>query len=172
MREHFQLETQQKLNWCWAAVTSGIAGYLGQPVKQCAVATKALADREGLDFCRQLDPASQEKADVQLSLGDVFAAMPIEHERSGGPLEFDELKAELDAGRPVCARIAWVSGGGHFVVICGYRHSKDGKMRQVFVTDPFFADSLMDYEAFRDGYQNAGEWTHTYRFRKSAGEET
>ena len=54
MAQRFELETQKKREWCWAAVSAGVHGYLsGQAgLTQCEVAGRLL----GKDCCT--DPGS------------------------------------------------------------------------------------------------------------------
>jgi hypothetical protein len=75
-------------------------------------------------------------------------------------LRFDELQREIDAGRPVCAGITWASGGGHFVVLRGYRVLSSGA-RQVYVADPLNPSALVDFDEFTSSYYGDGSWTET-----------
>jgi hypothetical protein len=64
----------------------------------------------------------------------------------------------------VGARIGWNGGGGHFVVLTGYRSS--GKVREVEVQDPWTGRSTLAVDAFATNYKNSGTWTHTYLTRR------
>jgi eukaryotic-like serine/threonine-protein kinase len=76
---------------------------------------------------------------------------------------FDEIRQEIDAGRPVCVRIGWQPNEayGHFVVIRGYSMSSVGE-QWVDITDPYYFDSTVPYDQFVYAYLDAGEWTDTY----------
>jgi hypothetical protein len=78
-------------------------------------------------------------------------------------LSFDEIRQEIDAGRPVCVRIGWQPNEayGHFVVIRGYSVSSVGE-QWVDITDPYYFDSTVPYHQFVYAYLDAGEWTDTY----------
>jgi hypothetical protein len=153
MAQRFELETQEKREWCWASVSAGVHGYFsGQAgVTQCEVARRLL----GKDCCNDPDSCDSPQR-LEAALEAIGTKVQVHPSR----LDFEHLKLEIDAGRPVCARIGWFDGGGHFVVLYGYRESKDGD-RQVLVSDPLFPDSIVDYEEFVSAYQSAGHWAGT-----------
>jgi hypothetical protein len=74
------------------------------------------------------------------------------------------VRAEIDAGRPVCVRIGWPGGGGHAVILSGYRILKSGA-QQVKVQDPLRGGSWRDYDTFPAAHRLCGEWTDTYLIR-------
>jgi hypothetical protein len=78
----------------------------------------------------------------------------------GRPLTFVEIQREIDRGRPVCVAIKWASGGGHFVVVRGYRELASGA-RQLYVADPLNPSSLVDLDEFTFRYWGDGEWDET-----------
>lgn len=84
--------------------------------------------------------------------------------KSDGPASWSTLRAELDAGRPVAARIGWNGGGGHFVVLTGYRAVADA--REVEVQDPWTGTSRIPLDTLATNYKSAGRWTHTYLTRR------
>jgi hypothetical protein len=154
MAERFELDTQQKRQWCWAAVSAGVHGYFsGQAaLSQCDVAQRLL----GKNCCQDPDACDSPQR-LEAALEAIGAKVHVQP----GRLDFQHLKAEIDAGRPVCARIGWFDGGGHFVVLYGYRESKSGG-RQVLVSDPLFPDSIVEYDEFVSAYQAGGHWTGSY----------
>jgi hypothetical protein len=90
-----------------------------------------------------------------------------------GPLPFSEIQKHIKAKLPVCARIEWEGGGGHFVVISGYR--QPGRILEVVDPAPdadgvITGDDVEDdveewqYEAFLSAYGEGGtgEWTDTF----------
>jgi hypothetical protein len=86
-------------------------------------------------------------------------------DRIDSPATFAQIRAEIDAGRPVGARIGWSGGGGHFLVIYGYSRllfSED----YLDVDDPIYGKSHLSFNDFSTNYQGSGTWTHTY-FTKS-----
>ena len=74
---------------------------------------------------------------------------------------FDQVKAEIDAGRPVGARIGWSGGGGHFVAIYGYTRIL-GVADYFDIDDPIYGKSHLTVSDFSSNYQGSGSWTHTY----------
>jgi hypothetical protein len=80
-------------------------------------------------------------------------------------VSFDKVKAEIDAGFVVCARIGWSGGGGHFVTIRGYV-TMLGSFDFFEVDDPIYGKSTVTVADFTSSYHTNGSWTHTY-FTKS-----
>jgi hypothetical protein len=156
------VDTQERLFWCWAAVSASVRKYFfpKEPLSQAEVVQRVLepnkpvVDPKGLpNRPHTLEPALE-------IAGKPFDARP-------GPLRFSELKRNLDMGHPVCALIRWVHGGGHFVAVYGYRESEAGPL--VYVSDPFFVDSVIPYDVLVSDYQTAGRWKRSYVFRQSEG---
>ena len=92
------------------------------------------------------------------------------------PLTRDQLKNEIDASRPVIARLGWYPKGGHFVVITGYDQNQEGAA--VAVNDPWPSTGqiVVDYDAFvgngitKRQYTNTSPahlWTHSLTMRRS-----
>jgi hypothetical protein len=81
-----------------------------------------------------------------------------------GQATFAQIKTEIDAGRPVGARIGWSGGGGHFMVIYGY--SRILTTEYLDIDDPIYGKSHLPMDDFASNYQGSGTWTHTY-FTKS-----
>ena len=73
-----------------------------------------------------------------------------------GSAKLNKVVQQIDSDRPVCLRIGWYDGGGHFVAIYGYSGTV------VNVGDPWWGDSSVDFDSFPDTYQTGGKWTHTY----------
>jgi hypothetical protein len=70
-----------------------------------------------------------------------------------------KLALELGGKRPVCCRVGWSGGGGHFLAIDGLDVTGPAMLT---VQDPIYGTSSMDYAAFQTAYQGIGTWTHTY----------
>ena len=166
MAEDFEVEPQIESRWCWAAVSSSVDRfYAGGPrLSQCEVANKLMK----VPCCDDHGPCNKDQ-----HLEDAFASIgrPVRKVQAGF-LSFDEIKREIDSHRPICVRIQWRAGGGHFVVIYGYRESKKGR-KLVVVSDPspIFANSVLEYARFVDDYQSLGAWTHTFLTQQSEGSQ-
>lgn len=145
----FHLPSQEQDSWCWAACASAVARYF-DPASgwaQCRVAEATL----GVGSCCQVPIPCDRTAWVLHALEATgnFAARHV------GPVAWDALIGELEAGRPVVARIR--NDVSHFVVIDGYR-----RYRAVRVRDPLTESSLMvGWRRMRKNYRG-GVWSHTY----------
>jgi len=150
-----EMEPQQEPNWCWAAVTCSVARFYDStsPWKQCALANAELGqttccDDGGSDACNRpwvLDAPLTRVGHLQKAVANAVG--------------FDAVVGEIDASRPLCARIAWSDGvSAHFVVLSGY--SQD--VQFVDVDDPANGPSTTTYTGFRDAYRGSGTWTHSY----------
>ena len=148
------MEPSAQTEWCWAAVSASVCRFysaastwtqctiVNQELKQTACCTEGSSSA-----CNQPYILSNALSLVQHLLRD-FA----------GPLTFDEIVAEIDAGRPVGLCIDWKGGGGHFVTVAGY--DRNGEMIQV--KDPLFGNSQVPLATFPAGYQGGGTWSWTY----------
>jgi hypothetical protein len=150
------MQTQQEDQWCWAAIAASVDTYFSPFASspQCRIAAAVL--NSGSDTCN--DPQKYNNpAKLQVALKAIgrYRATHI------GPLSFEDLQAEIDAGRPVCVRIAWSGGGAHFVVLSGYHVSTTG-VRTVDVADPLYPDSTRLFDQFPSAYHGGGEWTATF----------
>src|SRR5437867_2038718 len=127
----FQIEKQLQDKWCWAAVSVSVDHYFspGSTFSQCRIARDVLG---GLPCCGAPDTCNT-PASLRAALDDVGRF----RDRLPRPLLFDEIRQEIDARSPVCVRIGWNGGGGHFVVISGYRELASGA-QLVEVSDPLF----------------------------------
>ncbi|MBL8290684.1 MAG: hypothetical protein JNN08_02545 [Bryobacterales bacterium] len=156
----FQMPKQLEELWCWAAVSVAVDQYFApsSTLNQCTVA--------GLVFNRECC-ADSGPCNRATSLADALNRVGHRHSRLERPLDFAEIRSEIDAGRPVCVRIGWLGGGGHFVAIHGYWLSVSG-VPHVDVADPLFPSGRWNYDDFVLAYQNGevanggGRWTHTY----------
>ena len=158
----FELEQQLEDQWCWAAVTLAVERYFSpaSTLSQCQIAEAVLPgvnqccnNRAGCNRPQKLQDALDKFSRLKVIVPDV--------------LPFDMVRAEIDARRPVCVRIGWPGGTGHFVIIRGYRLLASG-MQLVDVVDPLFDDAMIFYDDLKSAYQNAevpgggGQWTATF----------
>jgi hypothetical protein len=150
------METQEQTNWCWAAVSSSVARFFSSSSSwdQCTIVCREQNDPQccangGSSACNvvwYLDRALQRVGH--------FASM------SWGATGEQRIRAELAASRPVCCRIGWTGGSGHFVALSGIRSA--GPDDEITVDDPFYGQSTMPLPTFRSRYRGTGSWTHTY----------
>jgi hypothetical protein len=143
---------QERSEWCWAAVLVGVDRFFrpDSTHSQCEVASSTLS----LQCCDGTQPAALTTCNTPHALNPVLgrfgllAAAPIVK-----PLDFDHVRTEIDAGRPVCALIRWlddqgqVTQRGHLIAINGYRVTPAQK-QFVSITDPMYGSSEIDFGQF------------------------
>ncbi len=157
----FTMQAQTQTNWCWAANATSVSHFywwFWNGWTQCRVANAELAHS---DCCNSSVPTACNVPwylDRALTRTNNFVSM------SAGQAGFAQVRAEIDAGRPVGARIGWSGGGGHFVMIYGY--SLVIGLEYFDIDDPIYGKSHLTVADFSSNYQGSGSWTHTY-FTKS-----
>lgn len=155
----FDMEHQEKGNWCWAAVSASVDRYFdpANAWAQCAVASKVL----GVKNCCYNKDAHDEGA----ALDDALNAVQRQREARSSAIDFQQLKSEIDSEMPVCVRIGWTKGGAHFVSLYGYRIWDSGA-KTIEVGDPWYGNSTQDFDQFPAYYRGGGEWTDTFLTKK------
>jgi hypothetical protein len=155
-RLNFAMQAQQQTQWCWAAVSVSIAAYYdpGTSWTQCQMAGAELNQATCCENGSSSECNQPWYLDKALERAGALASMNAPPSSGVG-----EEPDEIQAGRPVCVRIGWSGGGGHFVVIEGYRYD----LEQVAIDDPWHGASDVPVNTFRTAYQGSGSWTHTYR---------
>ncbi len=155
----FDMEAQTQSNWCWAATSTSVSHFYWSWSywTQCLVANGEL----GLtDCCDSSVPAA---CNVPWYLDSVLDRTKNLVSYSG-VASFETVRAEIDAGRPVGARVGWSGGGGHFMVIYGY--SILGGTQYFNIDDPIYGKSSLTVADFTHNYQGSGSWTHTYMTKR------
>lgn len=155
----FDMQAQTQSNWCWAATSTSVSHFYWffSHWTQCKVANAELGHT---DCCHNPVPSDCNVPwylDRALTRTNNFVSIT-------GPAGFQQVKDEIDAGRPVGARIGWSGGGGHFMVIYGY--SIVLGVEYFDIDDPIYGKSHLTVADFSGNYQGSGSWTHTY-FTKS-----
>jgi hypothetical protein len=155
----FNMQMQTESNWCWAAASTSVSHFYWwlSTWTQCRVANAELGHN---DCCNSPVPSACNVPwylDRALTRTNNFVSMT-------GQASFQQVKNEIDAGRPVGARIGWNGGGGHFMMIYGY--SRILSMEYFDIDDPIYGKSHLAVSDFASNYRGSGTWTHTY-FTKS-----
>lgn len=155
----FNMQMQTQSNWCWAATATSVSRYFWRwsTWTQCRVANAELGRT---DCCHNPVPSDCNVPwylDRALTRTRNFVSIT-------GPVGFEQVRDEINAGRPVGARIGWSGGGGHFMVIYGYSLIGGGEFFDI--DDPIYGKSHIPVSEFSSSYQGTGSWTHTY-FMKS-----
>ena len=151
--------TGQKTNmWCWATTLQMSVGLTGTEVTQCSQANARLGRN---DCCNSPAPA----ACVQGGWPD-YARVDYNSLQTnwGAALSFAQIRAEVDAGRPVNFTWGWTGGGGHIMVASGYKVDNNGT-EWVWVNDPWpvnaGANSYITYNEYVDGFDHV-HWRDYY----------
>jgi Papain-like cysteine protease AvrRpt2 len=155
----FDMQTQTQSNWCWAATATSVSHFYWflSTWTQCLVANGELGRS---DCCNSSVPSACNVPwylDRVLTRTNNFVSIT-------GPVTFQQVRDEIDAGRLVGARIGWSGGGGHFMVIYGY--SLVVGTEYFDIDDPIYGKSHLTVSDYSSNYQGSGTWTHTY-FTKS-----
>ena len=149
------MQAQTQSNWCWAATATSVSHFywLWSTWSQCRVANGEL----GCTDCRNSTVPSACNVpwylDKALTCTSNFVSMM-------GQASFQQVRDEIDDGRPVGARIGWSGGGGHFMVIYGY--SFVAGVEYFDIDDPIYGNSHLTVANFANNYQGSGTWTDTY----------
>lgn len=157
---------QQQTLWCWAAVADSISHFYdpGSAWTQCTIANAELAQTT---CCANGATAVCNKA---WYLHNALTRVGCLQSMTSGTLTFAAVRSLINADTPPCARQGWNGGGGHFVAIVGYLQGSIGVLvggrsttKRLRISDPWYGDSVVDYDDFVAGYQGRGTWTHAYR---------
>jgi hypothetical protein len=162
----FTMQQQKQTNWCWAAVATSVADFLGNLNQwtQCKLSNQQLtqttccSDGANPNTCNKVSFLENSLLLVQ----HTSPATPLHAAASEA-----DIKREIDAGRPIGVRIGWNNSGdqGHFVLVTGYVDSPTGFL--IVVNDPEKPDgtpgSTYSYtEITQTGYLQKGTWSYTY----------
>lgn len=158
-----KIPEQKQNNWCWAAVSVGIArAYLTSGKTQCGLATTLLST-----VLKPLKCCPPKTADCDQPIYDLEKPLEPHHDKTHRPAAhrtFKFVKDEIDEGNPVAVRIDWGNGGsGHAVVISGYLEDRQGPSGHFYVWDPEWGDrKSWRFERFRDRFEDDGTWDVSY----------
>src|SRR5262249_17208683 len=129
------MQAQTQTNWCWAATSTSVNQYYFPSTwTQCRVANAEL----GLTGCCNAPVPSACNVPWYLDRALTRTGNYVSFE---GPVTFERVKTEIDAGRPVGVRVGWSGGGGHFLVIEGY--SRIGTNTFFDLDDPIYGESTL-----------------------------
>jgi hypothetical protein len=154
-----EVPTQEQDEWCWCAVAIGVRQFYETTfhLRQCQVAGAVL----GRNAC-----ANPSQANEQARPETALRHLNVFDRHVSSSLKFEDVVDEIDAGRPLVARVQFLNNGlHHVVVIRGYRKSMG---TELLVDDPAkdAKDGTVSYSAMLTGYRYWGEWTDTYFTRR------
>lgn len=150
----FPIQAQQQSQWCWAGVAASVSRYYVPSTTwtQCLIANQQWGRT---DCCGAGATGACNNPSV---LGTALTTVGHFDRQTSAQESLQTLENELVAGRPLCIRVGWSGGGGHFVVASGVED--DGF---VWVSDPGGGTTaLVDYDTLRTNYRGSGTWTHSY----------
>lgn len=150
----FPIQRQTQSQWCWAAVSASVSRYY-RPAStwtQCSIAN---AQWGRTDCCGSgASGACNNPSVLQTALTTVGHL----DRQTGVQESLQTVENELVAGRPLCIRVGWAGGGGHFIVASGVEDDSF-----VWVSDPGGGTTaLVAYDTLRTAYRGSGTWTHSY----------
>lgn len=154
-RINFVMQNQQQWNWCWAAVAASVSAFFNPSTTwtQCGIVNAELGRN---DCC---PPGSNPVCDVVWWLDRALTRTGNFVSMSAGAGSMQDITQEIDNNRPLCVRIGWSGGGGHFLAIDGYNKN----LGMIAVDDPASGASDINLTVFQTAYQGSGSWTHSYR---------
>ncbi len=106
--------TQDQDQWCWVASGLTIAQFLGKG--------KDIDENTFCDYAHNLQQGEQcpNQAGELTDDQNAFSKLGMNPGQTGGNLSFDDVKSQIDSGKPIETGIMWTAGGGHAEVIYGY----------------------------------------------------
>ena len=159
----FQVEHQQKDQWCWAAVAASVCRfYRDVPVQtQCGLANRFLFPGE--DCCQ---PDASDNCNTPFALDLVLNQLRHLIQPPRGVVKFEELDREITVNqRPIAVRIMLSDlMTAHFVVVAGCA-TEDSGTQLVKIADPSNAAgnvTSLEYSAFINDYKPGANWDQTY----------
>jgi hypothetical protein len=156
----FRMQDQCHSNWCWAAVAASVSAFYGNSVTQCEIANQEL---KRADCCATPCHTDNVAFNDTHTLGSPLNQVDcLDREVRFEKATFKDLQKEIDASRPLCARIIWPDGTAHFVVIVGYVLGE--ALTTLILADSLYgSQSETGYDRFCTDYQGiGGKWNDTY----------
>jgi hypothetical protein len=148
---NINMQAQQYSNWCWAATGNTIASYYGYNYSQNQFCNLA--------FGRAINSSCPNNQATLANDQNAFSQIGI----SPGTyvynyLSYNAIIREIDANRPILARIQWTSGGGHMEVLYGYDQSKSW----VYWGNPWPSSTRYNWTTYSYYVSNGSFfWTHS-----------
>lgn len=145
------MQAQQNSNWCWAAAGNTVAAYFGKSYSQNQFCNLAF-NRSMNSSCpnNQATLANDQTAFRKIGINPGTYVYDY--------LYYSSIIREIDANRPVLARIQWSSGGGHMEVLYGYDQSRSW----VYWGNPWPSDSRYNWATYNYYVSNGSfSWTHS-----------
>ena len=157
--------TQDKTEWCWAAVTNYVDTILRgeEYYSQCEIAKKR-TPKLCTGECEEYDCNRWNFLDE--SLDDIGR---LDGPPTHRPLTPTEVLIEIEKDKPVGVRIQWRKPSkpeeinGHFVAIIGYFYAGSKLFYRVYNPSKPGSIKSVEVEEFKTNYRKLGYWTHSFR---------
>ncbi|MFI6318686.1 papain-like cysteine protease family protein [Nonomuraea sp. NPDC050556] len=150
-RLDYTQQAQEYSNWCWAATGNSVAAFYGYSYSQNQFCNMAF-NRPVNSGCpnNQATLANDQNAFRQIGINPGTYVYDY--------LAYTSIIREIDAERPVMARIQWTSGGGHMEVLYGYDKSKSW----VYWGNPWPSSTRYNWTTYNYYVSNNSFfWTHS-----------
>lgn len=153
---NFTMQQQAQSQWCWAATATSTSLFYSATSAwtQCTVVNSTLGqticcNTPWFGNCNKpwyIDRALSTTGNLNYMVSS--------------QITMAQVKAEIDAGHPLGARIGWSGGGGHAVVIYGYMTVLNTIW--LCIGDPYYGPTFAPFSTFQNSYMGSGKWTDTY----------
>jgi Papain-like cysteine protease AvrRpt2 len=155
----FMMQQQQQTNWCWAATATSVAHYydVSSTWTQCQVANSQTGRNDCCGGGASTSCNTAQPLDTPLTIVGHLDHVIVAAET------YDNIRSQIDFGRPLCLRVAWSGGNAHFLAAKGYDAHSGGQI--VNVDDPIYGPSDVTYTTLATNYKGSGTWTHSYYTR-------
>jgi hypothetical protein len=163
---------QETSNWCWAACAQMTILFTNN---NSLTQTQIVSVMYGVpvDRVSPKNPDCNKPATVE-ECEDVFTEYSVRFDFLDGYLQYNDIKTEIDAGRPMEIGIRWKNGGAHAVLIYGYE-TNGASIQKVLIRDPSKDTApsvIIDYTDLITGKygsgNNKGTWYDTlWKLRKT-----
>jgi len=154
---------QEQSQWCWAACARALFLYHGREVEQCLIANYNWGRS---DCCADPCPGEcNQPTDLIPNVQSILANWDVNSQIKWSAASFHSLQSEINAGRPVWARWAWESGGGHFLLVDGYNDDSGNKV--MYMNPSYGSHYLTDYSWMVEAGNHT--WTHSLTQLSYAG---
>jgi hypothetical protein len=159
----FDIQKQEKSQWCWAAVASSICRFYqdDNAPTQCELANQFLG--AGEDCCR---PDASDNCDIPFPVDIALNSLGHMVQPALGAVMFEDLNGEItDNQHPVVVRITFADlPTSHFVVVIGCATNENGD-QVLKIADPSQAAgncTSIEYSAFKNDFKPNATWDMTY----------
>ena len=157
------VQKQTQTNWCWAATSTSVSLFFdsGSRWTQCKVANTTLGKS---DCCGS---GANGHCNVPYYLDDALTTTGNFDRFATGTEDFSSVQEEINRNRPLCIRVGWFGGGGHFLCIVGWIEAASGTS-YYDLSDPIYGDSQVALATLGGSYQGSGTWSHSYFVRSTS----